>query len=261
MPAGRSLLGPIDAALRPSRHWLPVKSNKALCSTLSDFSILLCILTSRPSHCHELVIHKPGYIGFCDASSLGTGGVWFDGACPMPPTVWHIQWPNDIRQSVISFNNPSGFLTNSDLEMAGMLLLYLVLEHLATLRHIHVAAWCDNTPTVAWMNKLSASHSPIAGQLMQALAMCIHMNKASPLTSHSIAGIDNKLADMATRTFHRNTATHKTFAIPDDNFLHLFNSTFPLQNNSWCSFCLSSKLTLLVFSELRGKASMLASWQ
>jgi hypothetical protein len=81
----------------------------------------------------------------------------------MPPTVWRVQWPDDIRLSVISFDNPSGSLSNSDLEMAGMLLLYLVLEHLTTLRHIHVAAWCNNTPTVAWMNKLSASRSPIAG--------------------------------------------------------------------------------------------------
>jgi hypothetical protein len=91
--------------------------------------------------------------------------------------------------------------------------------------------------------------------------MRIHVNEASPLTSHSIAGINNKLADMASRTFHRNTITHETFAIPDDDFLHLFNSTFPLQDNSWRSFRLSSKLTSLVFSELRGKASTLASWR
>ena len=91
--------------------------------------------------------------------------------------------------------------------------------------------------------------------------MRIHVNEASPLISHSIAGVDNKLADMASRTFHRNTATHETFAMPDDDFLHLFNSTVPLQDNSWRSFRLSSKLTSLVFSELRGKASTLASWR
>ena len=83
----------------------------------------------------------------------------------MAPIIWRVPWPNNIRQPIVSFNNPSGSLSNSDLEMAGMLLLYLVLEHVTTLRHIHVAAWCDNTPMVAWMNKLSASHSPIAGRL------------------------------------------------------------------------------------------------
>jgi hypothetical protein len=261
MPAGRGLLGPIDAALRTPRHWIPVASNKALRAALSDFGILLRILASRPSHCRELIVREPGYLGFCDASSLGAGGVWFAGACPLPPVVWRVQWPDDIRQTVISFNNPSGSLSNSDLEMAGMLLLYLVLEHLATLRHIHVAAWCDNTPTVSWTNKLSASRSPIAGRLTRALAMRIHVNEASPLISHSIAGVDNRMADMASRTFHRNTATHETFTRPDDDFLHLFNSTFPLQDNSWRSFRLSSRITSLVFSELRGKASTLASWR
>ena len=91
--------------------------------------------------------------------------------------------------------------------------------------------------------------------------MHIHVNEASPLISHSIAGIDNKMADMASQMFHWNTATHETFTMPNDDFLHLFNSTFPLQDTSWCSFRLSSKLTSLVFYELRGKASTLASWQ
>jgi hypothetical protein len=37
--------------------------------------------------------------------------------------------------------------------MAGMLIHYLVLEHLVSLKHVHVAAWCDNTPKVSWTNK------------------------------------------------------------------------------------------------------------
>ena len=84
---------------------------------------------------------------------------------------------------------------------------------------------------------------------MQALAMRIHINEASPLISHSITGVNNRMADVASRTFHRNTTTHKMFTLPNDDFLHLFNSTFPLQDNSWRSFHLSSKITLLVFSE------------
>ena len=173
-------------------------------------------------------MHEPCYVGLCNASSHGAGSIWFAGVCPLPPIVWCVQWPDDICHSIVSFANPSGSISNSNLEMAGMLLLYLVLEHLAPLQHIHVAAWCDNTPTMSWTNKLSASKSPIAGCLTQALAMCIHVNKASPLTSHSKAGINNQMADVASQTFHHNTASNQTFAIHDDNFLHLFNSTFPL---------------------------------
>lgn len=102
------------------------------------------------------------------------------------PIVWCLEWPEDIRQQIISFSNPTGTLTNSDLEMAAMLLHYLVLEHLVDLKHVHVAAWCDNTPTVCWTNKLSSPLSRILGHLMWALAMHIHANEASPLISMSI---------------------------------------------------------------------------
>ena len=87
MPAGRGLLGPLDAALRNPSQWLPIHSNSALRSALSDFSILLCIVASRPSHCCELIKDKPGYISFCDTSALGAGGVWFAGAHPLQPTM------------------------------------------------------------------------------------------------------------------------------------------------------------------------------
>ena len=262
MPAGRGLLGPIDAALRNDRKWLPIKSNETLRSALSDFGILLHIVTARPTHCRELVTNNtPGFIGFCDASAHGAGGVWFAGEQPLHPTVWRVPWPPIIQTRLVTFHNPDGTISNSDLEMAGMLLHYLVLEQLAPLRHIHVAAWCDNTPTVSWTNKLSASRSPIAGRLTRALAMRIHVNQASPLTSLSIAGVDNTMADTASRTFHRNTATNTTFAINDDEFLLTFNSSFPLQDHSWQGFRLSSKITSRVFSELKGEASTLASWR
>ena len=261
MPTGRGLLGPLDAALHNPSQWLPIHSNSALQSALSDFGILLCIVASHPSHCCELIRDEPGYIGFCDASTLGAGGVWFAGAHPLQPTVWRVPWPIPIRAALVSFQNPSSTISNSDLEMAGMLLHYLVLEQLAPLRHVHVAAWCDNTPTVSWTNKLSASRSPIAGHLTRALAMRIHINEASHLTSLSIAGIDNTMADTASCTFHRNTATELTFTIPDDEFLLTFNSSFPLQNCLWQGFRLSNRLVSHVYSKLKGEASTLASWR
>ena len=180
MPAGRGFLRPIDAALHNLKHWLPIHSNLALRTALSNFGILLCIIASQPSHCHKLVTNNPGYIGFCDASALGAGGIWFTGACPLHPTIWQVPWRNSIRAALVSFQNPCSTISNSDLEIAGLLFHYLVVEHLALLHHVHVATWCDNTPTVSWTNKLSASRSPITGCLTRALAMCIHISKDSP---------------------------------------------------------------------------------
>jgi hypothetical protein len=261
IPAGKGLMGPIDAALRGEVQWITIKKNEPVRTALTDFRALIRILSQRPTNCRELVVGVPGYVGYCDASKLGAGGVWLSGSLYLSPIVWRVEWPADIQASVISFQNPDGTITNSDLEMAGMLIHYLVLEHLVPLRHVHVAAWCDNTPTVSWTNKLSASRSSVAGRLTRALAMRLHANEASPLISVSIAGTENTMADTASRTFHRNTATADTFEISDVEFLQIFSSAFPLQNTSWRVFRLSNKLISRVCSELRGETSPLGSWQ
>ena len=38
-----------------------------------------------------------------------------------PATLWQTTFPADIQQHIISMDNPSGDLTNSDLEQAGVL--------------------------------------------------------------------------------------------------------------------------------------------
>jgi hypothetical protein len=79
-----------------------------------------------------LIVNDPGYIGYCDASKLGAGGVWLTGTQTLAPVVrWRVEWPNNVRSQVVSFENPGGTILNSDLEMAGMLLQFLVLENLA----------------------------------------------------------------------------------------------------------------------------------
>ena len=99
-----------------------------------------------------------GHIGFCNASSFSTRGMWLAGVCALDLVIWQVQWPHDIRTSIVSVKNPMGKISNSDLKMAGMLLHYLALKHLVPLQHVHVAAaWCNNTPTMSWTNKLSAS--------------------------------------------------------------------------------------------------------
>jgi hypothetical protein len=186
--------------------------------------------------------------------------VWLSGTRKLSPVVWRVEWPHDVRNNVVSFDNPTGTITNSDLEMAGMLLHYLVLEHLVSLKHVHVAAWCDNTPTVSWTNKLSCARSTVAGRLTRALALRIHTNEASPLISVSIAGTDNQMADLASRTFSRTAAKSETFQFSDADFLRSFSESFPLQGDSWRVFRLSDKLNSRIFSKLRGLTSTLGSW-
>jgi len=87
---------------------------------------------SRTQKKHLIVIdqlwHLVRYVGIVDASSHGVGGVVFGKLSACTPTVFRWQWPKDIRSQLVSFKNPKGTITNSDLEMAGLLLLWLTME-------------------------------------------------------------------------------------------------------------------------------------
>ena len=64
----------------------------------------------------KAVLDYPSVIGSVDAIKLDMGGILF--APGHPPTLWHATFPPDIRECIVSFDNLSGNLTNSDLEQA-----------------------------------------------------------------------------------------------------------------------------------------------
>ena len=83
----------------------------------------------------------------CDALSIGVGGVIVGKNRGCTPIVFRLQWPPDITANVKSASNPNGMITNSDLEMAGLLLLLLVMEDVVcNPKKVNVALFSDNTP-------------------------------------------------------------------------------------------------------------------
>ena len=68
----------------------------------------------------------PDFIRVVDASSHGIGGVIIGELSECLPTVFRLQWPPDITANVKSEANPQGTITNSDLELAGLVLLWLM---------------------------------------------------------------------------------------------------------------------------------------
>ena len=265
MPAGKSILTPLHKFVEANknRRLLYFPNNPIILEALRDIRILLRESTSRPTHVRELVPDLPSYIGFCDACKRGAGGVWISGNKNINPIVWRVEWPADIQARLVSWSNPQGDLTINDLEMAGLLLEYLVLELLVDLKHEHVAAWCDNTSTVSWARRMTSSRSRIGHRLVRALMMRINVNEASPLVTVSIQGCRNDMADVSSRSFGPNSKTSSAnFETTHHSFLQNFNTQFPLeQNASWRLFQLSTKLSSLVFSELRGQPQTMDSWR
>jgi hypothetical protein len=102
--------------------------NKQVWKALQECRLFLQHSITAPTKCLNLVTAWPDYVGIKDASKQGVGGIIIGEQKGVPPTVFRLEWPNDIRQDIISENNPEGSITNSDLEMAGLLLLWLVME-------------------------------------------------------------------------------------------------------------------------------------
>jgi hypothetical protein len=256
LPGGKGLFSPIYNAMKGDPTEIPLTPE--LVQTLQDWRVLLQQIDSRPTSVLELMPKEPWYIGYCDACGFGAGGVWISGTKDIIPIVWRIPFPPDVEKRLVSTNNPNGDITNSDLEMAGVLFQWLILEQVAPIKleHANIGIFCDNTPTVAWARRLHSSKSKIAGHLLRALAIRQHAHRTSPLLTISIAGEQNNMADVASRSFREKpfTSSHQPFATS-------FTNLFPLpQQTSWTECRLEEKLTSRVTSCLRGEQLQMALW-
>jgi hypothetical protein len=256
LPAGKGLCSPLFKALQGDNTHIIITPN--IKQALRDWATLLQHISSRPTSVLELKPGKPRYISYVDASKTGVGGVWLPGTHSITPHVWRLEWPQDIQDNLISQSNPTGTITINDLEMAGELLTWLVLETISptSLQYANIGIYCDNTPTVAWANRLSSSKSIIAAHLLRALALRQHVHRTSPILTVSIPGENNDMADFASRSFSQ---THKN-ANQNTSFLSSFITKFPLQSSSWMEFHLPDKYTSRVISSLRGKPLEMALW-
>jgi hypothetical protein len=257
IPCRKPILGKLNwymssASKHPGQRLVITNVLQAI---LRDWSALIRLVGRCPTHVRELVEHQPAYQGFADASKWGVGGVWFGGTKQFIPIVWFDEWPQTIRNQFCSASNKTGSLTISDLEITGILLQWLVLEHVvdtSTLRDASVSIWCDNLPAVAWMYKFRTSTSLVAAQFLRALAVRLHTNRAALLSIEHISGIYNTMADVASRRHSLDNA----------KFLTDFSALFPPpQDKSWTLFLLSNKVTSKVCLELLNQQSTLESWR
>jgi len=253
IPAGKGLFSPLNRAMQGNPKHVGLGRKSETREALVDWAALLSDVAKRPTHVHELVPQSWDYFGYCDACASGAGGVGFPLDSALPPVVWRLRFPADIEKRC---RNDDG-ITNSDLEMAGVFLAQIVLEGLVPdLRHKNAAIWCDNTPAVAWVSKKSA-RSRIPGRLARGLALWLLSLQMGRLQPISIAGVDNDMADVASRSFSKESM----FELTDTELLRHFSSHFPLpQAASWTLVTPDSGLSSSVISVIRGQQLPMASW-
>jgi len=117
--------------------------NVATWQALRDWITLLPLTLQCPTLCQYLMPTPTNFGGFCDTSQFGPGGFWFRFQKALPPIVWWV--PTWVQETLVTWECPMGTISNSDFEMLGLLLHWLVLGKFTNLAHTHVVCWCNNT--------------------------------------------------------------------------------------------------------------------
>lgn len=176
-----------------------------------DIRTLLRESIAATTQCRELTVGWPDYISYTNASRYGFSGIIIGEGSAFLPIVVQYKWPPDIQHSLVTKDNPTGMITDSDLKMAGLTLLYLVMESvLPDLKETNITLFSDNSPTVSWVDWLASRHSVVAGQLVLAIALRLKINCCCPLTLLYMPGTQNIMTDIPSCSFGSSPQWHCT---------------------------------------------------
>ena len=210
---------------------------------LADWLWLAKSLQDRPTSIAE-VVRKPAAIGGdCDAAKAGMGGVLFDLRRDRRPILWRAPFPSDIQQRLVSWDNPTGDITNSDLELAGVLAQHDVAAQCFDVRHTTVATRNDNSSAVSWSLRGSVSRDGIVAYLLRLFSLHRRAFRYSTSIEH-LAGDLNRMADDCSRLWN----------LTDKQLIDYFNTTYP-QERSWKLCQLRPEMNSALISALRRQRS------
>ena len=223
---------------------------------LDDFRWIADDLAHRPTRIYEVIPSNPRVVGATDASGLGMGGVFFvpleEGTSAEPlyeSYLWRYQYADDIRTHLVSFTNPDGSITNSDLELTATIAQNDVIAHAIDIRETTIGNVHDNSPTVFWNRKGSATTDGPAAYLLRLQAL--HQRAHKYISLHDfIPGHLNRMAD----------DTSRRWDLSDDQLLNYFDSFFP-QARPWKLCTLRPEMSSSLISGLHKRRSDPASWK
>ena len=222
IPGSRGLFSLLQEGLRHTdRH--RIRITPKMRDQLDDFEHLAATVQSRPTELAEIVPDHPIALGPHDASGAGMGGAWLPATTDshIPPLLWRARFPKHIQDRLVSHSNPHGDITNSDLELAGLLAQQDILAQQVNCRGRTMLPLGDNTPMVSWHHKQSTTTTGPAAYLLRLNS--IHQRHYRYVSKSSyIPGPANAMADDCSRLWH----------LSDSQLLAHFNSTYP-QDQPW----------------------------
>jgi hypothetical protein len=238
LPGGPGLFSHLQAAFRTADK-KRVRITPSVQQALDDWRILAHSVTSRPTHLHELFPGPATFVGAHDASLQGMGGIWFPPDDTSPCIAWRWPLPPHLQHRLVTYENPSGDLNNSQLELAGHLAHLHVLADAVPLSGQTIVALGDNQAAVHWQHRRSATSEGPTAFLLRLLALHQRAHGYHPISQY-IPGPANHLADLLSRQFH----------LSDHEILTHLASVSP-QPNGWVLLTPSSNTTSQLTFALR----------
>ena len=248
IPGARGLFSLLQEAFRHEEKGRNrLRLSRAVHEVLDDFRWMARDVSIRPTRIAEIVPKTPTVVGACDAAGPGMGGVFF---APSPrgiqPFLWRAPFPEKVQQNLVSFDNPTGSITNSDLELCGNIAQHDVVVQAVDVREQTIWTASDNTANVYWQRKGSTTTTGPAAYLLRAQALHQRYHRYLP-THDYIPGPANEMADLCSRAWN----------LDDSQLLQLFNSKFP-QALPWKECHLDSEMFSALISALFKKPSSMA---
>jgi hypothetical protein len=167
IPGGRGLFSQLQSVLLHATN--PKPSNrlclpKCVHDQLDNIRWIANRLNARPTCWAEIVDSSPAFIGTVDALGLGMGGTWI--SCTdtqAAPLLWCHRFDATISDRLVSMENPTGSLTNSELEQLTLTCHPDILTDNHDVREETICALSDNMAAISHERRRSASsNSPSA---------------------------------------------------------------------------------------------------
>jgi len=226
LPGSRGLFSALQVRFKTDQT--RIRLTRMVHDFLDDFRYVASTLDDRPTRIYEVVPTSPHIVGTTDASGIGMGGVFF---LPAPwatpnhpdyfPYMWRSEFPPSVQQQLLTFDNPKGTVTNSDLELSGTVAHHDVIATHFGVAETTIGTAHDNYAAVIWNRKGSTSTTGPAAYLLRLQALHARHHRYVPLHDF-IPGHLNRLADEASRRFH----------LTDDEILSHFDQHYP-QPRAW----------------------------
>jgi hypothetical protein len=241
LPGAKGLFSLLQDTLRNATPTSRVALTRRIHDILDDFRELHHSLSFRPTRIQELVALPPTVHGCHDAASPGAGGIVLPTASAAPratkvkisptartrqqrnaaPIVWRFPFPKSVQRALVTFDNPKGTITNTDLELVGSILQTDAAVQNFDLRERTQLHRTDNLGTLFWQRKGSTTTTKAAAGLLRVQALHQRYHRSINLYDY-LPGPLNEAADDASRLQH----------LTNSQFLAHFNAKYP-QKQSW----------------------------